>query len=229
MTDIIDHKTIAWSRLAYEYRNAENLKNFIAVFCKQAQEIEDVLFQLLDMVDIDKSEGHQLDVIGKILGQSRNIASADIYTFFGFDDGIGIAGFDEGYWWDGISPISGNLQLPDDLYRNFLKAKVIKNYVSASGPDILHVVSVIFPNVNILYIDGFMEILLYFGKQLTETEKAILMARLPSGDYLLPKPEGVRLRFAEYDPLSSFAFAGDDTGKGFDDGYWAGYIDGNTN
>jgi hypothetical protein len=57
-----------------------NLKNLISALCtEQIQDLEDKARELLFRLDIDNSEGTQLDGIGEIVGQSRLGYSDELY------------------------------------------------------------------------------------------------------------------------------------------------------
>ena len=72
ITKITTHDADALARLLYQYQDSTKLKTMVtALFGTQVQEIEDAVYQLLTRLDIDNSEGDQLDLIGEIVGQSR--------------------------------------------------------------------------------------------------------------------------------------------------------------
>lgn len=60
------------SRMMWELQTGENHVKFLTLFLKQIQEVEDTFFQILDAGNIDLAEGVQLDLIGYILGVTRN-------------------------------------------------------------------------------------------------------------------------------------------------------------
>lgn len=70
MEHITDHVAQALSRLAQQYRGKPRLAGMVAVLGKQVQEIEDMLFSILDET-VDLAVGAQLDVLGRIVGEER--------------------------------------------------------------------------------------------------------------------------------------------------------------
>jgi len=83
ITKITTHNQDALNRLLYQYRDSEKLKGFItALYGTQVQELEDAAWQLLTRLNIDSSEGVQLDHIGKIVGQSRQSMADDRYRIW---------------------------------------------------------------------------------------------------------------------------------------------------
>ena len=83
VTKVTTHNTDALARLLYQYRDSTNLKSLItAIFGTQVQDIENAIYQLMTRLDIDNSEGDQLDGIGEIVGQERQGLSDDLYKLW---------------------------------------------------------------------------------------------------------------------------------------------------
>lgn len=68
---IIEHVVLAISRLMEQRKTAENLQALITSSCNQAQEVEQVLQQLLEQRGLDYATGESLNIIGEIVGQTR--------------------------------------------------------------------------------------------------------------------------------------------------------------
>lgn len=60
------------NRMVWELQEKENHVKFLSLYLKQLQQVEDTLFQILSAGDIELAEGSQLDLIGLIIGVSRN-------------------------------------------------------------------------------------------------------------------------------------------------------------
>ncbi|MEW5804676.1 MAG: DUF2612 domain-containing protein [bacterium] len=83
ITKITTHNTDALARLLYQYRNSTMLHSLMAaLFGTQVQEIEDALWALFGLLDIDHSEGIQLDKIGTIVGHARLGMSDALYRIW---------------------------------------------------------------------------------------------------------------------------------------------------
>lgn len=65
------------SRLRYQYRNSDNLKSMLSVLLDEYDTISGVCDDLLTRLDIDVSEGVQLDGIGEIVGVDRPSVETD--------------------------------------------------------------------------------------------------------------------------------------------------------
>ena len=68
---ITDHAEQALNRLLEQYKGKTNLINFIQVYTKQVQDIEDALEPFDLLLDIASQSGQQLDEIGDIVVQPR--------------------------------------------------------------------------------------------------------------------------------------------------------------
>ncbi len=83
ITKITTHSIDALARLLYQYRDSTRLQGLItALYGTQAQELEDAIWQLLTRLDINTSEGEQLDRIGEIVGQPRYGMADDLYRIW---------------------------------------------------------------------------------------------------------------------------------------------------
>ncbi|MEW5803895.1 MAG: DUF2612 domain-containing protein [bacterium] len=83
ITPITSHSIDAAKRLLYQYADKKKLKDLLdALFGLQVQRIEDASWPLLTRLDIDGSEGEQLDRIGSIVGQARMGLDDPVYRIW---------------------------------------------------------------------------------------------------------------------------------------------------
>lgn len=118
--------------LIMQYRHKPNARETI----KLGVDIfmgDSLLFQLQDILDIDKAIGVQLDIIGKILGCPRNVPGVgDEKNYFSFEkeDAYGfsdINGLSQGYFKSRRLHNLSIYSLSDDDYRQLLKLKALAN------------------------------------------------------------------------------------------------------
>jgi len=76
---ITNHEDLALDRLITQYKNKTNIEGVIKSFSTQIQELENVLFQVLDDTWVSTSTGQQLDNLGVLLNQSRGSLDDDDY------------------------------------------------------------------------------------------------------------------------------------------------------
>lgn len=232
MTDLapIDYASLAISRLAYQFKESPNLRNFILITINQGQQIQNALFDLLNKRDLDTAEGAQLDVIGRIVGQNRTLINATELAFFTFDDlffpqtnineGFGDLNDNSvgGYFIYLGQNTDGNVVLPDNMYRLFIRVKILKNFTDSSPEKLIQILKFIYGDSTIIYVSEFTAFTLVgFSRRLDKNEKSLLKVVDSRGRRLIPKTVGTGIGF--YDSLGNdaFSFFEDPYGKGFSD------------
>lgn len=185
------------------------------------------LFQSFETAyDLDAAVGHQLDVLGKIVGIPRLVPAVIPRIFFGFDNNPNSKGFADRF---NISvesaPFSGRFQpqytsqeLDDNQYRQLIRVKVALNVSSAyiasdERISIQDVINQAFRGRAYVVDNQDMSLTLYVTPSVPD-EELRLIRRLE----LLPKPQGVRYSFVILaEPGKTFGFATNPNSKGFAD------------
>ena len=193
--------------LITQYRESPNFIALLTAYLNGLRENLDDLCDIRDAFDIDTATDHQLTVIGNIVGWPRNHCAGRRLPIFGFDcddDGTdrGIITGDfcpEGVHFDcDINPSYGEYNFDDDeLYRRFIKAKVIAEKRDYSLPGIIEAAEVLFdsPASAKTSIEEPATVNLIVHRLLTDTELAI--ANL--FQHVLPIAPGVKLVVFESD------------------------------
>lgn len=216
----INHEELALSRLATQYRESTNLKNYIRVLLKEAQELETVFCSLLNDRWLDTATNKTLDILGEIVGQSRVFIDAEIFDYFGFSPNPQAASFGDvndagvgGRFRDGLEPTTGFRQLTDEEYRTFIRARITRNNTKSTINDIVNQIAYIF-NTDLVILNEFAtNYSISIGKQLTLNEKAILLQT-----NIIPKTAGVGASYVStFDAENAFGFLGVPGSKGFGD------------
>lgn len=219
MAELIDHETKGIARLATQYRESTNLINYIRSILKQSDELEQVFQDLLTKRSIDTAEGIQLDIIGDIVGQSRQLIDVGDLIFFGLqgvvnagglgdlnDPSLGarLASLDE--------PTSGFRTLNDEEYRLFIRAKILRNHTRSTIQEIIDAVKFITDATLVVITEGTMSYIVNIGKDLTPNEEALIV-----NENLVPKTAAVGVAYTEIDPDSYFGLEGVTGAKGLGD------------
>lgn len=104
--------------------------------------------------DIDFAVGAQLDVVGEWVGRSRFVSVPIPVTYFSF--GVVGAGWSEAFWRGPYDTTEGISQLPDELYRPLLYAKVAANSWDGTADSAEAILRTYFtdPATNIFIDDG---------------------------------------------------------------------------
>lgn len=227
----VDYLDLARSRATELFKDKVVFDKMLQLLTFEAQNIQKAYKDLMQLRSIDTATGMQLDIIGDIVGQDRILLSIDSYSFFGFvgapkagsfgalnNTSIGSKFWSLGGATGGV--IGGNVQLDDDTYRRFIKAKIIKNNTRSTPEDFIKAINTIFGVTGTLVLEDSSTtpatVRVLFNKSLSEFEKFLLNAINTSDGYpsrLIPKTAGVTVKYGEYiridQPLSwSYTYDG---------------------
>ncbi len=218
MIPVVDHKQLAISRLAVQFRESTNLKGYIEALIEEGDELELVFHQLLLERGIDTAIGAQLDNIGEIVGQSRSIIDGAFVPYFGFEGQPNGNGFNTEPFWNGTDSLVTSGNLNDDDYRLYLKAKIVTNHSSGLHEDFVRVFKILFGEDTGVISEDIpnAKAKIYIIHEFTEEEKLLIIS---SGkNKILPKPAGVGIEYFEFPSGSPFAFASNPLATGFGTG-----------
>jgi hypothetical protein len=222
----IDYLAEARSRISEQFKNKDVIDRLLQLVIFEQQEIQQVFQDLLKLRDIDSATGAQLDIIGDIVGQPRDLINTDLINYFAFLGYPTAEGYGDinnaslgGYYYDIRNPLAGNTLLSDDQYRLFIKAKIIKNNTSVTPNQFLDFIKFVFgANVSSVIAEGDAEFTVLIGKQLSPFERALLTYESYISGYrstFIPKPVGVRINFGQFPEEDFFAFQGVAGAKGY--------------
>jgi len=216
-----DHQVDAKNRVITQYKDATSTKKYLDAALVLANELEQVFCDLLLKRFIDTAEGVVLDNIGELVGQPRILVAATATDFFGFDGEPDALGFT-----DLLAPetggrfralgeaTTGNIPLVDEDYRLFIRARIIKNDTRATREDIISMIVFVLGASGVEVIEGNRNYRVDIGLLLTDIQRALILTT-----DLLPKPQGIGVGYAFFDPdLDAFTLGdiGDlDAEKGF--------------
>ena len=202
-----------------EHRNKEKFSAMVQSIASFYVQLQDVLYSLIDGFDIDTAMGAQLDIIGQWAGVSRFIRSPLVNVYFEWDNAD--VGWSKGVWQGSFSPTSGLAELPDDMYRVLIKAKIAANRWNGSIPGAYDIYQTVFPNNTVIIQDNqdMSMTVAVVGEVLDAVTEALL-----TGGYIPLKPEGVRINFyvVPIDESPLFIWGGEGTGgDGVHTGGWS--------
>ncbi len=209
--DIIDHKELAISRLATQFKESTNLINYIRSLLVEANTLESVFNSLIEDRWIDTAEGIQLDIIGSIVGQPRVIIGAELFGYFGFAVNLESGPFGSvkdpslgDRFRANKEPTTGNRELSDEEYRLWIRARIAKNITTSTPEEVISQVKFVTKAEQIILSDGDTQYSIAIGKLLSSDEKSILL-----NTQIVPKTAGVRVNYqSQYDYNNFFGFQG---------------------
>lgn len=134
--------------------------NFVAVLTTLLQPLvdeRDSIEALIAKYDVEAAEGAQLDVIGQWVGFGRRVRIPLEGVYFSLDiEGLGL---DQGVWLGPEDPETVLAELPDDVYRAVLLAKIAANYWDGTREELQAICTQFFqtasPTARVFVIDNF--------------------------------------------------------------------------
>lgn len=139
--------------------------------------------------NIDTACKNGLDIWGRIVGVGRALKIPSVDKFFGFHEAIpGVYPFNEGVFYDGTTPESEVILLPDDSYRSLILVKALANITKVNAPSVNRLLLLLFPNRGDCHVQDNedMSISYIFNFELSPIERAIITQ---AG--VVPRPCGV--------------------------------------
>lgn len=151
-------------------------------------QVQDLMVEMIALFDVDIAIGGQLDIIGQWVGFSRTIPISINGVYFAWDD-VQATGWEYGIWQDPEFPNQITV-LPDDVYRNFIKAKIAANHWDGTTDGMYDVWESAFSDIEILVQDNLdmSYNIAFVGAIVDSLTSAVIV-----GGYLPLKPEGVRI------------------------------------
>lgn len=211
--DVINQYILFLIKQYYEKPNANaEIRNLLVDWQLQADFIRDFGTNF----DIDNAQNTVLDLIGRIVGLSRQVNDIVPIKYFGFAGNPNSRGFNDGPFFSVNKPVRTPYQLNDFEYRKFLKVKIAKNICSpylASG-DKISLQQVVFDAFggNAYVSDNKDQTLTLYVDLSVETDEIDLILKMG----ILPRP--ITFRYSNVireDIGNAFAFKGRPNAKGF--------------
>lgn len=226
---------VARSRVTEQFKYNPEDNSGAGVFDRMLQlllggkiELQEVFRQLMQERSLDTAAGAQLDIIGEIVGQPRELIDTALLTFFAFQGYLDAQSYGDldnpalgGPYYDINNPLAGNTLLTDEQYRLFIKAKIIKNNTNVTPNQFIEFMQFIFGiDLSLIVAEGNAEVTVMLGRELSSFEKVLLDYTSYSSGYpsrFIPKPIGVRINFGEFIAENFFGFQGAPNAKGYGD------------
>lgn len=211
--EITDFVEIARSRITQQFFDKPLIDRTLQLLLFAQVELQNMLKDLMQLRSIDTATGEQLNVIGRIVGQDRVLLSSDLYEFFGFQGALKAGSFGTleddtigAVWWSLGTPLGGNIELTDDVYRLFIKAKILKNTTSSTSEEFIQGLNLLFGDSAVLAIEEDEaepsgNVLVLFNRELTDFELGLLSYSDNTSGYssgLIPKTVGVNIKYGRY-------------------------------
>lgn len=212
--------------LILQYADKPKAYATISTIVDRFKNISDVMEYFETAFDLDTAIGSQLDIIGNIVGISRNVEDVIPKIFFGFDDNTNARGFGSAPFYTQDQSVYTDTQLTDSDYRFFIKLKIAKNHAKATlvdddGRSINNIISTMFDGYAYAVDNKDMSLTLY----IENSTKAYLLPYAISLN-LIPLPQAVGIKFVALIDRVSFGFSNNSNAVGFGSGTFARILQG---
>lgn len=199
----ISYLDLIRSRYTDLVRNDEVYTGILESVANVLEEKQDELININDvLLNIEKSSGNLLDIIGRIVGQPRILINFYSKPYFGFFGATNVRSFgtiedDEvgGFWRSKYDDTGGSAFIADDvIYRKLIKARIIKNSSNATVNDLLKVVNILTDKEDsrVFAQEESGRALLVLTSPINSLT-SYFTGRINTDDNILPIPLGVRL------------------------------------
>ena len=226
---VYDYLQEARDRVTEAFKDKEVFDKYLQLLLVANIELQEVFKDLMQKRSLDTATGAQLDIIGRIVGQPRELIDTALLDYFAFDGYPTAAPYGDldnpsegGLYYSVGDPLAGNTLLNDDQYRLFIKAKIIKNTTNVTPNQYLEFLSFVFgTNLSNVLSESNAEFTVLIGKELTPFER-VLVTYSSKGDEdyessFIPKPVGVKINYGQFNPDRYFGFQGAPNAKGYGD------------
>ena len=213
-----DYKTIARSRLTDRHRSDDTFLAILDTLIELKEERQREYLAIADtLLDIDKSTGKNLDLIGKLIGEERTLVNFIDRVYFGFLGARLAEAYDFGYWYSLYKNKYGTLRtLTDEEYRRVLKARVIKNSSNNGRNSFLEVLNMLSNNQASVVMEGLDNTAISVEVEDYDGLVSYYLSKYKNDMNLIPIPLGRRLNVI-YKEINAKFFRFD--GEEFSDNY----------
>ena len=211
--------------LILQYRDLPKAEATIKALVEPYKNIYDVMAQFETAFDVDLAVGKQLDIIGKIVGVNRLVPFTIPKKYFGFSDNPLSYPMGDKFLTVVSYPMKDKFEIPyttgqlnDNDYRFFIKAKIIKNTVSAymiraKGNSLQNAIDFLFDSKAYIVDNKNMSLTIYIDS----TFDFSLTPFINQLD-IIPRPQGVDIKTViSYNTGDTFGFSDNANSKGFGD------------
>lgn len=215
------YKDIAYSRLTDRHRSDETFIAILDTLIELKEQRQREFLQIAEtFLDIDKSSGKNLDLIGKLIGEERTLVNFIDRVYFGFLGARLAEAYDFGYWYSLYKNRYGTLRtLTDDEYRRVLKARVVKNSSDSNRNTFLAVVNILSNNQSTIVTEGLNNTAISVEVEDYDGLVSYYLSKYKNDRNLIPIPLGRRLNVTYKDiNVKFFGFNGEE----FTDNYGFG-------
>lgn len=185
------------SLVTSEHQNSPKYMSWLGAMIEPLTVVQNVIDNFVAKFDVDTAIGVQLDAVGQWVGISRQLREEITGVYYTVNGTVN-EGVDYGVLKGVFDPSSGIVSLPDDIYRIFIKIKIVANHWDGSIPGAYAAFADVFSDTAYMIIIDNQDMSMSIGL-IGLKIGAIGMAYIESGNFPF-KPEGVRIKEYIIDP-----------------------------
>lgn len=191
-----DMKAIAIGRMLSQFYGKKILQLLLLAYIEEVQELSTAIADLIEKRTINKAEGTQLDIIGKIIGRDREYYNYEQDYWFATDeDGVSP---DSGHWWCYPAEQAVGQQMDDVTYRKWIWLQILENHnLYSAKPEIENAIYDGIGETVGIQRTGMMDADIYVNKNISLTNKRLLAYNennmLTDDDYLFSYPATTKI------------------------------------
>ncbi|QDP60430.1 MAG: hypothetical protein GOVbin1096_58 [Prokaryotic dsDNA virus sp.] len=219
--DEVDYFSQAQDLTTTQFKGRDVFNRYLQLMLAGRVELQQTIKDLMQKRSLETAEGEQLDVLGRILGQERQLFDSVIIRYFGFDGATGASPYKSvndtertyGPWKGTRDTLLGVRELTDAEYRRILRLKIIKNTSDANITAFNDGVRILFGIDNVdyqeitpaQYSEGAATITISIGRDYNDPEKAAFpgLDEIALANRFLNTPLGVGTAYQN--PITMYA------------------------
>lgn len=135
--ELIDYVAMSKSRYTSQFDEDPVFDAIVQTIIEYKMKVQQTYIDFADSIlDIEKSTGRNLDLIGRIVGQDRVLVDYFTKPYFGFEGNPKAEPYDVGLWYSMFGTTGGDSRtLTDDEFRRVIKARIIRNKTNCNRQD----------------------------------------------------------------------------------------------
>lgn len=191
-----DMKAIAIGRMLSEFYGKKVLQLLLLAYIEEVQELSTAIADLIEKRTLNKAEGTQLDIIGKIIGRDRLSYNYETDYWFATDK-VGVSP-DYGHWWMSPAEQAVDEKMDDVTYRKWIWLQILENHnLYSAKPEIENAIYDGIGETVGIQRTGMMEADIYVNENISLTNKILLAYNennmLTDNDYLFSYPATTKI------------------------------------
>lgn len=199
-----DYLGLARERYTDYFQEMVVFDKYIELVHTQLEDIQECLKDMMQRRWVETARGVQLDNIGEIVGQPRDLFESVIIYYFGFQGASGAQSYGTvnnpaigGRYKSVNDPFFGNRYLNDSEYRALIKIKILKNNTKGLINEFVEMTRILYSVDTVTYTEADGTITINIGRDFNDPNLSFFkgLDEIQLAERYLPLPIGIKLEF----------------------------------